>query len=367
MDSSEKWSVDSWLVAGARPTEPGDPLNTPIVAASSYVNGGEWGYARDEGTPTWVALETLLGRLESGRALAFGSGMAAIAAVFDQLNVGAHIIWPDDCYQGVAGIIADGEKQGRWTSSRIAVDDTAQWVDAGASADLIWLESPSNPLLVIADLRAIAAANRKPGSILAVDNTVATPLNQQPLQLGADISVMAATKYVGGHSDLLCGVAITDNDALHAGLFRSRLLNGATPGNLETFLAVRGARTLSIRLAAAQKSAQSLAERLEAHPAVVKVRYPGLPSHPQHELAKHQLNGYGTLISFDLPDGAAADTVLAALELITNATSFGAVESTIERRSTVAGQEHLPAGLLRFSVGIEDVEDLWHDLGNALA
>ncbi|NNF54950.1 MAG: PLP-dependent transferase [Acidimicrobiales bacterium] len=367
MDPSEKWSAESWLVAGARPTKPGDPLNTPIVAASNYVRGGEWEYARDEGTPTWVALETLLGRLESGRALAFGSGMAAIAAVFDQLAVGAHVIWPDDCYQGVAGIISDGEKRGRWTSSRIAVHDTAQWVAAAASADLIWLESPSNPLLAIADLRAIAGANRKADSILAVDNTVATPLNQQPLQLGADVSVMAATKYVGGHSDLLCGVAITNDDALHSALFRSRLLNGATPGSLETFLAVRGARTLSIRLAAAQESAQILAERLEAHPAVVKVRYPGLPSHPQHELAKAQLNGNGTLISFDVPDGATADAFVTALELITNATSFGAVESTIERRSTISGQQHLPPGLLRFSVGIEDVEDLWRDLDNALA
>ncbi len=358
--------MDSWLVAGGRPSTPGDPLNAPIVPASNYIHGGDWEYARVEGTPTWVALETLLGGLENGQALSFSSGMAAIAAIFDQLDVGAHIIWPDDCYQGVAGIIAEGAKHGRWTSERIAVDDTERWIVESATADLVWLESPSNPLLAVADLHAICAAERKPGSIVAVDNTVATPLNQQPLALGADVSVMAATKYVGGHSDLLCGVTITRNGALHDGLFRSRLLNGATPGNLEAFLAVRGARTMSLRLRAAEKSALILAGRLQAHEAVLTVRYPGLPSHPQHEIAAQQLGGFGTIVSFDLAGGEEADRFLQALELITNATSFGAVDSTIERRATINGQEHLPAGLLRFSVGIEDVENLWTDLKTAL-
>ena len=364
----EEWSAASWLVSGARPEEPGEPLNTPIVAASNFVHGGDYSYARDAGTPTWVALETIMASLEGGPALAFGSGMAAIASVFDQLAVGAHIVWPDDCYQGVAGIIAAGESQGRWTAERLPVDATEAWIECSAHADLIWLESPSNPLLSIADLPAICSAPRKPGSILAVDNTVATPLNQRPLELGADVSITSATKYVGGHSDLLCGITACADDELHEKLARSRLLNGAIPGNLEAFLASRGARTMALRLRAAETSAQLLAERLEQHDCVDRVRYPGLVSHPQHELAKEILGGFGTIVTFDVAGGAEpAEQMLKRLRLLTNATSFGAVESTIERRASIPGQEHLPSGLLRMSVGIEDVEDLWTDLDRALS
>ncbi|NNE96524.1 MAG: PLP-dependent transferase [Acidimicrobiales bacterium] len=364
----DEWSATSWLAAGARPDGPGEPLNTPIVPASNFVHGGDFEYARDEGTPTWVALETLMARLEGGKALAFGSGMAAIASVFDQLAVGAHIVWPDDCYQGVAGIIAAGEAHGRWTAERLPVDATDSWVERSSDADLVWLESPSNPLLSIADLPAICAAPRKPGAILAVDNTVATPLNQRPLELGADVSITSATKYVGGHSDLLCGITVCREAALHEQLFRSRLLNGATPGNLEAFLATRGARTMALRLRAAEKSAQTLAERLEQHDGIDQVRYPGLKSHPQHELAKQLLGGFGTIVTFDIAGGAEpAEQMLKRLRLLTKATSFGAVETTIERRASIPGQEHLPPGLLRMSVGIEDVDDLWTDLERALA
>ncbi len=360
--------MDSWLVSGGRPKGVGSPINTPIVPASNYIYGGEFGYARDAGTPTWIALEDLMAKMEGGTALAFGSGMAAIAAVFDQLKVGSHIIWPDDCYQGVAGIIDAGASQGRWTSERLSLSDTAAWIEKAKTADLIWLESPSNPLLEIADLAAICAADRKPGSIIAVDNTVATPLNQRPLDHGADVSVTSATKYVGGHSDLLCGVTVCNNTDLQAGLFRARVLNGATPGNLEAYLATRGARTMSLRLRAAEASCLILAQRLENHPNVEIVRYPGLPSHPQHELAIQQLGGFGTIITFDVAGGLEpGEQFLKRLRLLTNATSFGAVESTIERRGAVHGQEHLPAGLMRMSVGIEDVEDLWTDLTNALS
>ncbi|MFW2380933.1 MAG: trans-sulfuration enzyme family protein [Acidimicrobiales bacterium] len=361
--SWNEWSRESWLVGGARPENPGDPLNTPLVAASTFVSGGEFSYARGEGTPTWVSLEKVMAALEGGQALAFGSGMAAIAAVFDQLPVGAHIIWPDDCYQGVAGIVDTGESQGRWTSERIAVDDTDRWIERAPAADLIWLESPSNPLLAVADLVVIGAATRKPGSILAVDNTVATPLNQRPLDLGADVSVTSATKYIGGHSDLLCGVTVCNDADLQEGLYRARLLNGAVPGNLEAFLATRGSRTMALRLRAAEASAQILAERLQRHPNVEVVRYPGLPSHPQHSLAREQLGGFGTIVTFDIAGGAEpAEQLLKRLRLLTNTTSFGAVESTIERRASIPGQEHLPPGLLRMSVGIENVEDLWTDL-----
>jgi cystathionine gamma-synthase len=233
-------------------------------------------------------------------------------------------------------------------------------------ADLIWLESPSNPLLTVADLEAICAAPRKPGAILAVDNTFATPLNQQPLDFGATVSLQSATKFIGGHSDLLAGVATTNDDALWHALRKSRELTGATPGTLEAFLAVRGARTLALRLQRAQQTAMLLAERLEQHPLVMRVRYPGLPAHPTHATAKRVLKGFGTIISFDLRGSAeVADAVCRDVRLIRHATSLGAVESTMERRAAIPGQGHLPPSLLRLSVGIEDADDLWVDLDSA--
>lgn len=358
---------ESWLVAAGRASEPGAPLNVPPVPASNFILGGDREYARDHGTPTWEALEQIVGGLESGHAVAFASGMAAIAAVFDQLAAGSTVVLPDDCYQGVAGLVASGEARGRWTSRRMALHDTAGWVDACRSADLVWLESPSNPLLGVADLEAICAAPRKARAIVAVDNTFATPLNQRPLDFGATVALQSATKFIGGHSDLLAGVATTRDETMRRALLTSRELTGATPGTLEAFLAVRGARTLALRLARAQQSAMTLAMRLEAHPAIAITRYPGLASHPTHQTARRVLRGFGTIVSFDVHGGAAAaDAVCAAVQLIRHATSLGAVESTMERRAAIPGQEHLPPSLLRLSVGIEDVEDLWADLDRAL-
>ena len=358
---------ESWLVSAGRATEPGAPLNVPLVPASNFIIGAGREYSRDGGTPTWEALEDIVGGLEAGRALAFASGMAAIAAVFDQLPAGAVVVLPDDCYQAVVSLASAGAERRGWTVHRVAVDDTAGWVRACAAADLIWLESPSNPLLTVADLGAICAAPRQPGTIVAVDNTFATPLNQQPLELGATVSLQAATKFIGGHSDLLAGVATTRDDALWDALKNARTLNGATPGTLEAYLAVRGARTLALRLQRAQQTAALLAERLETHPRVTRVRYPGLPSHPTHETARRVLRGFGTIISFDVAGGAeAADAVCRNVRLVRHATSLGAVESTLERRAAVPGQEHLPPSLLRLSVGIEDPEDLWADLDAAI-
>jgi cystathionine gamma-synthase len=358
---------ESWLVAAARPAEPGAPLNVPLVPASNFVIGRGRDYARDDGTPTWEALEELVGGLEAGRAVAFASGMAAIAAVFDQLAAGAAVVLPDDCYQGVAGLVAAGAQRGRWSVRRVALDDTAGWVQACRTADLIWLESPSNPLLGVADLAVICAAPRKPGAIVAVDNTFATPLNQRPLDFGATVALQSATKLIGGHSDLLAGVATTKDEALWHALRKSRELTGATPGTLEAFLALRGARTLALRLHHAQQSAQTLAERLAAHASVALARYPGLPSHPTHATARRVLQGFGTIVSFDVHGGAeAADAVCRRVRLIRHATSLGAVESTIERRAAIPGQGHLPPSLLRLSVGIEHVDDLWRDLDGAL-
>jgi cystathionine gamma-synthase len=359
--------LESWIVSAGRASEPGAPLNVPLIPASNFVIGSGREYSRDDGTPTWEALEEVVGGLESGKAVAFASGMAAIASVFDQLAAGAAVVLPDDCYQGVAGLAGAGADRRRWTVHRMAVDDTAGWIRACGVADLIWLESPSNPLLTVADLEAVCAAPRKPGAIVAVDNTLATPLNQLPLALGATVSLQSATKFIGGHSDLLAGVATTRDSALWHALKQSRELAGATPGALEAFLAVRGARTLALRLQRAQQTAMILAERLETHPLVTRVRYPGLPTHPTHVTAKRVLKGFGSIISFDLRGGAEfADGVCRKVRLIRHATSLGAVESTMERRAAVPGQGHLPPSLLRLSVGIEDADDLWADLDAAI-
>ena len=366
-DAGHPRSVESWLVSAGRDRRPGSPLNVPPIPASNFVLGDRRAYTRDDGTLGWEALEEIIGGLEGGSSVAFASGMAAIAAIFDLLPVGSVVALPDDCYQGVAGLAQAGQRRGRWTVHRVSVTDTARWVELCGEADLIWLESPSNPLLTVGDLDTICAAPRKRGAILAVDNTFATPLNQRPVALGADVSVQSVTKFIGGHSDLLGGVVTVRDVDLLTVLRQARELAGATPGALETFLAVRGARTLSLRLERAQHTAMTLAGRLARHPHVTLTRYPGLSSHPTHDAARRQLKGFGTIISFDVRgDGTAADAVCAGVQLIQHATSLGAVESTIERRASIPGQEHLPAALLRLSVGIEAVEDLWSDLDRAL-
>ena len=273
-------SVESWLVSAGRDRRPGSPLNVPPMPESNFVLGERRAYSRDDGTPGWEALEEIVGGLEGGSSVAFASGMAGIAAIFDQLPAGSVVALPDDCYQGVAGLAQAGERRGRWTVHRVAVTDTVRWVELCGVADLIWLESPSNPLLTVGDLDTICAAPRKPGAILGVDNTFATPLNQRPLTLGADVAVQSVTKFIGGHSDLLGGVVTVRDANLLAALRQSRELTGATPGTLEAFLAVRGARTLALRLERAQHNAMILAERLARHPNVTLTRYPGLASHP---------------------------------------------------------------------------------------
>ena len=318
----------------------------------------------------WEALEEIVGGLEGGySASPSASGMAAIAAIFNQLPVGAVVGLPHDCYQGVAGLALAGQHRGRWTCRRLAVDDTARWIELCAVADFIWLESPSNPLLTVGDIDAICASPRKHGAVLGVDNPFATPLNQQPLLLGADIAVQSVTKFIGGHSDLLCGVATGPRPESAAGspsLARTHWRNaGYTRG------VPRGAEVrvhLALRLERAQHSASILAERLAEHPSVTVTRFPGLATHPTHAAAKRQLKGYGTIIySFDVRgDAAAADAVCANLRLIQHATSLGAVESTMERRAAIPGQEHLPPGLLRLSVGIESINDLSNDLDRSL-
>lgn len=366
------WRSDTVAVAAGRPpAEPGAPLNEPLVLASNFRSAppgetvGE--YSRNNGTPGWAALETAVGALEGGLAVAFGSGMAAVAAVIEDLPVGARVVVPADSYQVVRGLLRAGTEQGRWLVQEVDITDTDAVVAAVAGADLLWLESPSNPLMEVADLPALCAAGRAAGARVAVDNTFATPLLQRPLDLGADVVVHSATKFLGGHSDLLLGVAVARQDAEYDRLWTRRVLAGATPGSLEAFLTLRGIRTLAVRVERAQASAGVLAERLAEHAAVDRVRYPGLPTDPGHARAAAQMTGFGAMLSLEVAGGAAAaDAVVAGVRLITAATSLGGVESTIERRAKLAGQEHIPPGLLRLSVGIEHVEDLWADLAAAL-
>jgi cystathionine gamma-synthase len=351
------------------------PLNVPVVLASNFhaspteapgMAEGSRAYARTDATPTWEALEGAVGQVEGGHAVAFSSGMAAVAAVLDLVPAGGRIVAPNDCYFGVGELLADGQQQGRWAVDRLDLTDTASVQAVVAGADLLWLETPSNPLLDVADLPALCAAGRHAGAIVGVDNTFATPLLQQPLALGADVVVHSATKFIGGHSDLLSGIAIAGEEALAGRLRHRRGLSGATPGALEAFLALRGLRTLALRLDRGQHNAGELARRLDAHTAVSRVRYPGLPSHPGHHTAATQMSGFGAVLAFEVADAPTADRICSAVQLMVHATSLGGVESTIERRSNLPGQGHLPPGLLRLSVGCEHIDDLWNDLNTAL-
>jgi cystathionine gamma-synthase len=361
------------LITAGRPVdEPGQPLNVPIVVASNFRAGNLGGtggreYARNNGTPGWEALEDVVGQLEGGDAVAFSSGMGAVAAVFDLVSVGARVMAPTDCYQGVHALLADGQRQGRWQVDLVDVTDTEAAVTAARGADLVWLESPTNPRLDIADLPVLCLAARQAGALVAVDNTFATPLLQLPIALGAHVAVHSATKFLGGHSDLLLGLAVAETPSLAERLRHRREVAGAVPGALETFLVLRGLRTLALRLDQGQRSAGTLAQRLAGHPTVTRVRYPGMTEHPGHARAASQMAGFGAMIGFEVQSAAAANTVCGSVRVIRSATSLGGVESTIERRAKLPGQEHLPPGFLRLSVGCEHVEDLWEDIASALA
>lgn len=363
-----KLRPETVAVAAGRTHTDGDSINVPITLTSSYRSGAGPEYSRGDGTPTWRALEDAVGALEGGVAVSFASGMAAVSAVLDPLPDGARVVIPADCYQGVAILAADGAATRNWHVDRVRPGDTQRWLDALAHADLCWLESPSNPLLDIADLPTICAAATEMGVTTAVDNTFATPLLQRPLELGATYSVQSATKFIGGHSDLLCGIVIAGDADAAASVERHRTYRGATPGALESFLALRGLRTLPLRLERAQANAAELANRLAAHALVSIVRYPGLASHPGHDLAVANLDGFGSMLSFDLRcDADETDERLGRLRVITRATSLGGVETLVERRAKLTGQEHLPESLCRLSVGVEHVDDLWDDLEFALA
>jgi cystathionine gamma-synthase len=339
--------------AGRPAHEPDQPFNVPITMASTYVAGGDKEYGR-YANDTWSAFETALGELEGGRALTFSSGLAAVATILDLVN--DSVVVAGQSYQGTIGQLGDLEARGRLTARLVDVTDTAAVITAlDEDVALLWLESPTNPGMQVADLPALIEAAHAVGARVVVDNTFATPLLQQPLAMGADIVVHSATKYLAGHSDAVMGaVVVPDSEegrALWDVLKGRRDLIGAIPGTLEAWLALRGLRTLAIRVERASSNAAVLAERLRAHPAVEEVRYPG----------------FGGMLAIVLRSAEAAEAVTHATSLWVHATSLGGVESTFERRRRWKTEDTaVPEGLIRLSVGIEDVGDLWADLGGAL-
>jgi cystathionine gamma-synthase len=356
--------------AGRPAAAPGAPLNAPVVLSSTYRAGGEYAYVR-HGSPTVASLEEALGELEGGRALAFSSGMAAATSCLETLALGSRVVAPSSAYFDVRSYLREGTARGRFSAELVDVTNTEATLAACVGADLLWLESPTNPLIGVADLPALIAGARERGVRVVVDNTFATPLLQRPLELGADAVMHSVTKYLSGHADVLMGAVVTRDEELLARIHRERDVRGGVAGAHDAFLALRGLRTLAIRLERQQANAQALAERLAAHPAVERVRYPGLPSDPGHERAKRQMAGFGAMVSFEVHGGAdAAERVCRAARVIAYATSLGGVETLMERRSRWAGEREggtTPEALIRMSVGIEHVDDLWADLEQALA
>jgi cystathionine gamma-synthase len=338
------------VTAGRPPHEPDQPLNVPITMASTYVAGGDLEYGR-YGNPTWTAFEDALGALEGGRCLAYVSGMAAVTSLLDLVALGDKVVVPRHSYNGTLVSLADLELRGRLTATLVDITDTDEVVAACADAALVWFESPTNPALEVADVPAIIAAAREAGGRVVVDNTFMTPLLQRPLELGADVVLHSATKYLSGHSDLQMGAIVTTDEELHAVLKGRRDVQGNGPGPFEAWLALRGLRTLHLRLERAQSNAAELARRLAGHPALLETRYPGL----------------GGMVAVVLPTADAADLLVRSTALWVHATSLGGVESTFERRRRWKSEPvTIPDGLVRLSVGIEDVEDLWADLSQAL-
>ncbi|WP_448629072.1 trans-sulfuration enzyme family protein [Cellulomonas soli] len=368
------------VAAGRPPRVQGGPVNPPVVLSSTYVSqgevpAGEHFYAR-AGTETWHPFEEALGALERSAhpALVFGSGMAAIAAAMSLVPAGGRIVLPRHAYNVATSYAQDLGRRSQVALTLVDVADTDAVLAAvrggqgQAPASMLWIESPTNPMLEVADVPALIRGAHEAGALVAVDNTFATPLGQRPLTWGADVVVHSVTKYLSGHSDVVLGAALADDPALHALLRGYRTLHGAIAGPSEVWLALRGLRTLALRVERSQANACELARRLAEHPAVVAVRHPSLPDDVGHERAAAQMDGFGSIVGIRPAGGAAAaDAVVAAVRLWVPATSLGGVESSLERRRRFPGEPvTVPEDLLRLSVGIEDVEDLWADLSGAL-
>ncbi|WP_344300885.1 PLP-dependent aspartate aminotransferase family protein [Sinomonas flava] len=367
-------SPETLAVAAGRPERgPDSPVNPSIVLSSTFVGLGgidqtARGYARFS-NPTWEPFEDAVGKLEGAPlpALLFSSGMGAVAAAMSLVPVGGVLVAPRHSYSGTLGLAQLKAERGELDLLEVDIEDTSATVAALDGADVLWVESPTNPMMEVADLPALVAAAKARGVLVVVDNTFSTPLGQKPLAVGADVVVHSATKYLAGHSDVLLGLAVTANETLRARLHQHRTLHGAIAGPVEAWLGLRGLRTLALRVERSQATAGELARRLAEHPAVTRVRYPGLPTDPGHERAAAQFEGFGSIVSIELATAQAADAFVGRLALWLPATSLGGVESTIERRRRHAAEPlSVPEGLVRLSVGIEHADDLWADLKQAL-
>jgi cystathionine gamma-synthase len=366
---AEPLHPESLLIAAGRPARtPSGPVNQPISLSSTFHAGGPRVYGRD-GNDTVEAFEAALGAVEGGRVTAFSSGMAACTALVEALPVGSVVVLPTSYYNFHRTLLDTQVELGRLTLRPVDISDTDAAVDALPGATMLWLELPTNPMLEVPDLPALAAAARQHGALSVVDATLATPLGIRPLEHGVDVVMHSATKWIAGHSDLVMGVLATAEPALDEQLKARRNLTGALPGALESFLALRGLRTLSVRLERACANAAELAGRLSCHPSVRSVRYLGLPDHPHADRIAKLLDNHGGLLSFEPDSVERAEQVCSRVRLISNATSLGGVESLLERRGRYPGElrQQTPAELIRLSVGLEHVEDLWADLEQALA
>ena len=342
----------SAITAGRPEVAPDASLNPPLVFSSTYHAGGPVGYGR-YGNESWSALEAAISELEGGQTLSFSSGMAAISAVFSILPIGAPVVASNQGYSGTMGLLNQHHASGRLEVRFVDITNTEEVIAAMKGAALLWLESPTNPCLDLADLPALIAAAKKQTIGVGVDNTFATPLVQKPLSMGADIVMHSVTKFLAGHSDVVLGSLSISDPALFKRLEESRRFNGSIPGPFEAWLALRGIRTFPVRFRAAEANAKVLVPRLQNHGKITKVRYPG----------------FGAVISFEV-DGSAdqAEKVCNSSQLITHATSLGGVESLWERRRRWAGESpSVPEQLIRISVGCEHVEDIWQDIEQALA
>jgi cystathionine gamma-synthase len=378
-------SPDTVVVAAGRPERSHDqPVNPPIVLSSTYfgtgaLSDGDRGYGR-YANPTWDPFEEALAQLEGAElpGLLYASGLAAVSSALSLVPAGGVLVMPTHSYAGSLVMATELAAKGILELRTVDIADTdavkAQLAPAdGKPASMLWIESPTNPMLGIADVRALATGAHEAGAIVVTDNTFSTPLVQQPLSLGSDVVLHSVTKYLAGHSDVVLGALVTSNAGLRAELLHHRIIHGGIAGPFEAWLALRGLRTLALRIDRSQASAATLAERLSAHPRVESVRFPGLPNDPGHERAKSQMKGFGSILCIQLAgDGTrsgadAADQLVRALRLWIPATSLGGVESLIERRRRHTAEPlSVPDNLVRMSVGIENVEDLWADLEQAL-
>ena len=367
--------------AGQEPDPSTGAIMTPIYATSTYVqkSPGEhqgWEYSRSH-NPTRSAYEQCIADLESGsRGFAFASGMAATATVLELLDSGDHIVAIDDLYGGSFRLFNNVRQRSAGLKFSFAGIEDMTTLKAAMRPEtrMIWLETPTNPMLKIVDIAAVAEVARQHGSLLVVDNTFASPMLQRPLELGADIVVHSATKFLNGHSDMVGGVAVVgDNDELADRLWYLHNSIGGIQGPFDSFLAMRGLKTLALRMNAHCQNSLQIASWLEGHPSVAKTIYPGLKSHPQHDLAMSQMSGMGGgIISIDLKGGLpAAKKMLEGCRLFSLAESLGGVESLINHpaimtHASVPPEKRAEIGitdsLIRLSVGVEDVSDLINEL-----